>query len=184
MNLYSPIYTERLMLREYIIDDYKEAHSYLSDPEVLKYMEFSPTTEEQSRDYVNRFLNFQKQEPRIYIKFVVILKTDNCIIGECGLLMPNYKHKTAELVYRFNKDYWGKGYATEAAKAILNFGFYQLSLHRIDATCDIRNSASSKVIDNIGMQKEGCLREHKWVKEWWRSSFLYSILEYEFKQNK
>lgn len=95
--------------------------------------------------------------------------------------MPDYKHRTAELMYRLNKNYWGLGYATEAAKSMLDFGFHQIGLHRIDAMCDIRNATSVKVMENIGMQKEGCLREHRWTKERWRSSYMYSILEDEFK---
>lgn len=58
MSIYSPMYTERLILREFEADDWQEAHQYLSDPEVLKYMEFPPTNEEQSQGYVNRFLSF------------------------------------------------------------------------------------------------------------------------------
>lgn len=180
MNIYSPLLTERLTLREFKREDWREAHCYLSDPDVLLYMEFPPTTEEQSQEYVEKFILFQKENPRRYIKFFLVLKKSNQIIGECGFLMPEQQHRSAELMYRLNKNYFGMGYATEAAKAMLDFGFRQLALHRIDAMCDVRNTASVKVLEKIGMQKEGRLSEHRWTKGNWRSSYLYAILEKEF----
>jgi len=75
-------------------------------------------------------------------------------------------------------------YATEAARALLTFGFGQLRLHRIFATCDPANTASARVLEKIGMQREGLLREHEWVKGRWRDSFLYAILDHEWKKLK
>ena len=74
-----------------------------------------------------------------------------------------------------------KGYASEAAKEIIRFGFEDLNLHRIFATCDPNNIGSAKVLEKIGMKREGRLRQHKWRKGEWRDSFLYSILEQEYK---
>ncbi len=75
--------------------------------------------------------------------------------------MPNYLHKEGEIVYRLRKKYWGNGYASEAAKKVIEFGFIHWGLHRIEAMCDARNAASIKVLEKIGMKKEGCLREHR-----------------------
>lgn len=78
-----------------------------------------------------------------------------------------------------NEDYWGKGYATETAEALLDFGFDELELHRIYAKCDIKNEQSKNVLEKIGMEQEGILREHKRIDGRWRSSYVYSILENE-----
>lgn len=66
--------------------------------------------------------------------------------------------------------------ATETAKALTKFGFNQLSLHRIFATCDVDNKRSAHVLEKIGMQNEGSLREHKWIRGAWRDSYLYAII--------
>lgn len=178
MGTFSSIYTDRLILREFDSCDWQGVHGYLSDPDVLQYMEFYPGSEEQSQFYVNTMMAFQEDVPRKHIKFIAQSKDSGVIIGESGLFISD--HDDADICFRFNKTYWGRGYATEAAKAILEFGFERLRLHRISAACDIRNTKSINVMERIGMQKEGCLREHKWVKDEWRTSVIYSILEHEF----
>ncbi len=126
-------------------------------------------------------MEFQKEEPRKFFRFAIILKSNYRLIGECGLNSPYHVHKEGELVYRLSKEYWGKGYATEAVKGVISFGFKELSLHRIEALCDSRNSDSIKVLQKAGMKYEGCIREHRWVRDRWRDSVLYSILVSEYK---
>ena len=75
----------------------------------------------------------------------------------------------------------GQEYATEAVKVIISFGFQELDLHRIFATCHPENIASARVMQKIGMQQEGYLREHRWIKGEWRDSWLYAILEHELR---
>ena len=96
--------------------------------------------------------------------------------------MPNVQHYEGEIVYRFAKAYWRKGYASEVVKRMLSFGFEELKLHRIEALCDVRNTASIRVLEKAGMTIEGCMREHRFVKEYWRNSVLYSMLEQEFNK--
>jgi hypothetical protein len=75
--------------------------------------------------------------------------------------------------------FWGKGYATETANALVDFGFDKLNLHRVFATCDPANTASAHVLEKIGMKREGRMREHMWARGKWRDSLLYAILEHE-----
>lgn len=72
--------------------------------------------------------------------------------------------------------FWSKGYATETAKALVEFGFKKLCLHRVFATCDPENTASARVLEKTGMKLEGHIREHKLVKGKWRDSLLYAII--------
>jgi ribosomal-protein-alanine N-acetyltransferase len=83
-----------------------------------------------------------------------------------------------------NRKFWRQGYATEVAQALLKFGFNQLKLHRIFATCDPENIASAHVMEKIGMQQEGHIREHKLAKGKWRDSLLYAILDHEWMKQK
>ena len=84
--------------------------------------------------------------------------------------------------YCLNRDYWGHGYATEAAQAVISFGFEQLGLHRIFAICDPCNVASWRVLARAGMRREGHLLEDRWQKGQWRDSYLYAILEREWER--
>ena len=97
MTIFLPIQSARLTLREFKEEDLNEMHYYLSDSEVLHFMMQDATTEEGSNAYINRFLQFQKDNPRIFVRFAIIEKLSNCLIGECGLNMPNIQHKEGSL---------------------------------------------------------------------------------------
>lgn len=183
MGIYTPICTDRLILREFEPGDWQDAYKYLSDPDVLQFMEYYPCGEEQAKIYVQTMLSLQKQQPRKHIKLAVLLKKSGRVIGECGLII-NGNEENAELCYRFNRAFWNKGYGTEAARVVIKLGFERLRLHRINALCDTRNTASSRVAEKAGMKKEGCMREHKWVKDGWVDSSIYSILEHEYQAVK
>ncbi|MDY0409775.1 GNAT family N-acetyltransferase [Paracerasibacillus soli] len=82
-----------------------------------------------------------------------------------------------------NPKYWKMGFATEVANLLISYGFKQLKLHRIFATCDPRNIGSLRVLEKVGMMKEGRIREHILIKDGWRDSLLYSVLEQEWNGN-
>jgi ribosomal-protein-alanine N-acetyltransferase len=106
------------------------------------------------------------------------------LIGACGIYVSNPDGQEGWIGYVFNRNFWGRGYATETAKALLKFGFNQLNLHRIFATCDPANIASAHVLEKISMQREGHLREHKMAKGKWCDLLLYAILDYEWERLK
>ena len=110
----------------------------------------------------------------------IILKPIQELIGAIGLTIDK-RFNRAELGYWVGKEYWNQGYCTEASKVILKYGFYELGLHRIIATHIIRNPASGKVMEKIGMKKEGILREHviKWDK--YEDVVSYGILKKEWE---
>lgn len=180
MGIYKPILTKRLILREFEENDWHKIHSYLSDNEVQKYMIQDATSLDQTKSYVQIFLEHMHEEPRRYVRFAAILKVDGQLIGECGINMPNIQHYEGEIVYRFAIAHWGKGYASEVVGRMLSFGFKELKLHRIEALCDVRNTASIRVLGKMGMTREGRIRKHRFVKRQWHDSVIYSILDKEF----
>jgi hypothetical protein len=93
------------------------------------------------------------------IVFTILLKDTREIIGVISLEIEP-EHERGMFGYWIGKDYWGNGYCTEAARAVLDFGFKKLNLHRIFAQYMKENEASGKIMKNIGMQYEGCLKEH------------------------
>jgi len=173
--------TDRLTLREFKERDWQAVHAYASDPEVVRHVEWGPNTEEDTRAFIQRALAQQQEQPRSNYGFAVVLKKQDLLIGACGIRISNPDQREGWIGYVFNRRFWGQGYATEAARALVAFGFDQLDLHRIFATCDPANVASARVLEKTGMRCEGHLREHKWQKGRWRDSLLYAILDHEWE---
>lgn len=171
--------TERLLLRDLMEADWQSVHSYASDPEVVRYMNWGPNTEEETKGFIQRALAGQNEKPRRNYTVAIVVRNENELIGGCSICVSNVDNREGWIGYCLNRHFWGKGYATETANALVDFGFDKLSLHRIFATCDPANTASAHVLEKIGMKREGRIREHMWAKGKWRDSLLYAILEQE-----
>lgn len=172
--------TERLIIREFSREDMGGVHQYASDPIVTTHMIWGPNSEAETRSFIERVIDMQEQQPREGYELAVELKESGELIGGMGLhIMPSAQ---GEIGYCFNKQYWGRGYASEAAAVLLGYGFHELGLHRIYATCRPGNIGSATVMRKIGMTYEGHLREHMYYKDKWHDSYLYSILEDEYER--
>ena len=171
--------TERLLLRDLMEADWHSVHWYASDPEVVRYMNWGPNTEEETKGFIQRALAGQKEKPRRNYTVAIVLRDENKLIGGCSICVSNPDNREGWIGYCLNRYFWGKGYATETANGLVDFGFDKLSLHRIFATCDPANTASAHVLEKIGMEREGRLREHTWARGKWRDSLLYAILDHE-----
>jgi ribosomal-protein-alanine N-acetyltransferase len=133
--------TERLVLRELREEDWQDVHEYASDPETVKYMPFGPNTEQDTKNFIQRELDHQKEYPRRVYNFALIKLIDSRLIGSCTISIRNNENKEGEIGYILNKRYWNQGYMSEAARRVLAFGFDALGLHRIYATCELANVA-------------------------------------------
>ena len=111
--------------------------------------------------------------------FAITEQATEALVGAIGLVLRPAHHR-AEMGYWVGRPYWGRGYATEAAAAMLHYGFTQLSLNRIHACHFARNPASGRVLEKIGMRREGVSRQH--VRRWDRFEDLvqYGIVREEF----
>ncbi|OBR68902.1 GCN5 family acetyltransferase [Paenibacillus oryzae] len=171
--------TKRLVIREFTAVDAKAVHQYASDERVTRYMIWGPNSEEETFDFVQRTVDMQRQHPRLGYELAVELKENGKLIGGCAIHQSN--HQQGEIGYCYSPRYWQQGYASEAASALLAFGFDDLGLYRIFATCRPENIGSAKVMQHIGMSYEGHLRGHIWHKGGFLDSYLYSILEPEYR---
>ena len=173
--------TDRLLLRDFVESDWRAVHEYGSDIEVVRYMPWGPNTEDDTKAFVARAIAGQNEDPRTKHELAIVLREEGRLIGGCGIRVSAPSHKGADMGYCLHKEYWGAGYATEAADAVIAFGFERLGLHRIIATCDADNTASARVLEKVGMRKEGCFREDSLMRGVWRDSYLYAILEDEWR---
>lgn len=175
------IRTKRLLLRDFKEIDWRDVHEYASDREVVRYMDWGPNTPEETRRFIKRASATRKRRPRHVYSLAMVSKSEDKVIGGCGINVSNPENREGWLGYCLNRRYWGRGYATETAKALIGFGFGQLNLHRIFATCDPNNTRSARVLEKAGMKWEGHIREHKWAKGKWCDSLLYAVLEPKWK---
>jgi RimJ/RimL family protein N-acetyltransferase len=173
--------TERLVLREFVHDDWPDVLAYQSDPLYLRYYEWTGRSVEEVQEFVGMFLAHQQTQPRIKFQLAVTLKSDNRLIGNCGIRMKSAFAHEADIGYELAPQHWGKGYATEAARAVVHFGFTELHLHRVSSWCVADNVGSARVLEKLGMRLEGRLRENEYYKGRWWDTLLYAILESEWR---
>ena len=174
------ITTPRLILREYFEADFDGVHAYARDAETVRFMTWGPNKPEETRNFIQLAISQQSIEPRVHYHLVVALKESAQIIGGCGIHIHRPEHKNAEIGYCFNRQFWRQGYATETMRALLEFGFETLQMHRIIATCDPLNIGSERVMQKNGLRKEAHFVQELWQKGRWRDSLLYAILESEW----
>ena len=125
------IETRRLILREFRMDDWSAVLAYQSDARYQRYYPLTERTPAQAQEFIHMFLDQQQEEPRRKFQLAATLKTNSKLIGNCGIRMDTADAHQADIGYEFAPEHWGKGYATEAAQAIVRFGFTTFCLHRV-----------------------------------------------------
>jgi len=181
------IETERLILRPVEVRDWREIHRYASLPEVVRYLPHEPFTEEDASAFALRWSEQARQSERMDPEtnewpemLVVQRKEDGRLIGHIPFQKFSPKYRTREIGWVFDPAYQGQGYATEAARAVLELAFGELDLHRVIATCDPRNSSSYGVMERLGMRREGHHRKDVQIRGQWSDEYFYAILQEEW----
>lgn len=179
MNTSPILETSRLKLRPYSEADIAELVPLIGAREVAAttLRIAHPYTEQDAR----AFLVLAEEPDKIWL--AITLRADGRQIGGIGLRVDD-QHQHAELGYWLGVPYWGQGYATEASREMLRYGFEVLGLHRIFASHFTHNPASGSVLRKLGMRNEGCQREH--LRKWDRfvDSELYGILRQEWEHRE
>jgi ribosomal-protein-alanine N-acetyltransferase len=171
--------TPRLVLREIRESDFADLHEIYSDPETQRF-ERIPLSEEESRSKLKDFITPQTEKPRTRFFFAVTVRPEDKLIGFIKLALNIEEAREYEIGWMVKRAYWGKGYAPEAALEVLSFAFTQLNTHRVVAFCNAKNVPSYRVMEKLGMQREGYLRETRQLNNTWHDELVYAILEREF----
>lgn len=183
--LYAPVYpieTARLLLRPFNRGDVDAVYSYRSRPDVAEYLFDQPMSHDECAEAVRARAGqvaFTGEGDKILL--AVERKDDDRLVGEVSLIWRSVADQQAEIGYILHPDVHGQGFATEAATALLGFGFGDVGLHRIYARCDARNRASARVMQRLGMTEEAHFREHTHVKGQWDEELIYAILDREWQ---
>ena len=175
-----PIRTDRLLIREFQANDREPLLAFVRDPDQIKQMLLFLDTEEQLDDFLSMVITGASAEPRLQWHFAVEEAATGRYVGCCCLMVEADCPSSAELGYWFLRGAWGKGYATESSASMLELGFRRIGYHRVWGKCHSQNVASAKVMEKLQMTYEGTLREHVWLRDSYRSSRIYGILDTEY----
>lgn len=145
-------------------------------------MLWGPYSEKETRDFISAAITDANEKPCTNYIFAADLKNTGALIGSCNLTLAGEEGEMGWIVHR---DYWRRGFGTEMGKALLRFGFESLGLHRILAHCMTENHGSYRIMEKIGMRREGLFLEsrpaHKGSAEKYADEFSYAVLEKEWR---
>ena len=175
------LYTERLSLRAMHPIDAEDMFDYARRPEVTKYLLWR---EHEDIGFTRDYLNYIGQRYALgdFYDWAIIDRESRRMIGTCGFTRIDAANNCAEIGYVLNPDFHCKGYGTEAVKRILEFGFCELSLNRIEARFMQENEPSLKLMKRVGMSFEGYFRDLVFVKGRYRTVGICSILRIEYEK--
>jgi len=173
--------TERLLIRRFTSEDGEALFEYLSREAVVRYEPYGVFTREQAQAEAER----RAGDPNF---LAVCLRDSGRLIGNLYLAPGDFE--TWELGYVFHDGYQGRGYATEAARAVTDELFESGKARRIVAMCNPENTASWRLLERLGMRREGHLRENIWFCKdsdglpIWKDTYAYAILRSEWEENR
>ncbi len=175
--------TNQLNIRELTSADIHNVHELHSLPETDEFNTLGlPENIQTTERILADWLTGQKQEPRSSYVFSIHKNDDNSFVGLIAMNLGKVNYRNAEVWFKIHKDFWRKGFTTEALIKLLEFGFKELKLHRIEAGCAVENIASSKVLEKAGMTREGMKRKNLPIREEWKDNYFYGILEEDFNK--
>jgi RimJ/RimL family protein N-acetyltransferase len=175
-----PLETERLVLRPYEEGDFDALHGLYSDAEVVRWLYYDAATPEESRRKLERKIGLRELTEETGGIAAAVQLRDGTFVGDVVLFYGSVEHRGLELGFAFDPRHQGHGYATEAARAVVDWAFVA-GFHRVFGRLEPRNIASARVLEKLGMRKEAHLVENEWVKGEWQSEAVYAILEREWR---
>jgi RimJ/RimL family protein N-acetyltransferase len=174
--------TERLLLRPFEPGDFDALFAIESRADVVRFLYHEPRTPEEARGVLERRIGATSlTDEGDTLSVAVVVRATGEMIGDCMLHWSSRLHQLGEVGFALHPDQHGHGYATEAARALVDYGFGEVGLHRIIGRLEARNTASARVLEKLGMRREALLIENEFVKGEWQSEIVYAILEREWR---
>lgn len=177
-----PILTERLALRPFVAADLDALYAIYSRADVVEYLYEEPRSREQVAEVLAaRTTRTAIRAEGDRLKLALERRDTGAMIGDVILVWVSAQHRQGEIGFVLHPDHQRRGYAREAAVEMLRLGFEHLGLHRIVGRCEVRNAASARVLERLGMRREAHLRENEWVKGRWDDEYVYAMLVREWR---
>lgn len=173
------INTSRLRLKRFSKQNIDEEVAQDTSPEIMRYIrDILPS--EKALERAESIAEPWKGEDHEWAGLVIYLKGEKKMMGALSFRYQSMVDDTLEIGFRLHPDYHGKGYVSEAARALFEFLFTTAKAHKVVAYCVVENIASWKVMEKLGMQREGCLREYSKLSGRWHDELVYGVLESDY----
>lgn len=169
------IETVRLLMREFAEDDHASIQAWAADPEVVRYEAWGPNTDEQTRDFLRGSAAARRSDARAVFDLGFALKDSGLLIGSGRIRIVGQDCVEGDIGYALRRDAWGRGYATEAARALVAFAAACLRLRRLSATCQVENVRSVRVLEKVGMSCRSRFRHDARRPGATRESYVYEL---------
>lgn len=175
--------TDRLVLRTVRMEDKDAMYQYRSDPDTSQYLITIPRSADDVAEMIGKS-SVVIDVPGTWYQFVLNEKVSNTLIGDIGVhfLETDPENTQVEIGYTLDKAFRGKGYATEALRAIIDYLFNTIKKRRIIASIDPSNSASIRLVERLGFRKEAHFVESLFFHGKWVDDLIYAILAKEWRQ--
>jgi [ribosomal protein S5]-alanine N-acetyltransferase len=171
--------TERLDLREFVASDFDAVHAYASDPVVTRFTSWGPNTLEETQEFLVRTFKTNQEMPRRSFTFGIVDRASGALFGSCGLEACDASGRHYSFGYCLHRGWWGRGFGSEAASALVEFGFEQLEAHRLWAQVFAGNTASARILEGLGFRQEGIALQSLYVRNAWHDLKSYARLSSE-----
>ena len=179
-----PLETERLTLRPFVESDFDAMHAMRSSPDAVRWLYEEPFSPEQTRNLLARKMAATTWDHEGGgFTCAVVERSSGLTVGDANLDWLSERDRTAEVGFIFDPRRHGKGFATEAARAIVDWAFTTAGMHRVIGRTEARNVASARVLEKLGMRLEAHFVENEWVKNEWQSELVYSVLDREWSSS-
>jgi RimJ/RimL family protein N-acetyltransferase len=178
---FEELVSDRLVLRRFAPRDLAAFVAYRSLPEVARFQSWdAPYPLADGEVMIAALLGEHPDTPGQWFQYAVSLRSVGELIGDCAARTDADDPRQAEIGFTLAPEHQGRGYATEATRALLRYLFGERAKHRVSASCDARNTASARVLERLGMRLEGHLRESTWAKGEWTDDLLFAMLDREW----
>ena len=183
------LHTERLLLRPLTKNDLDDVHAYQKRKDVVRYLMWEVHDHEESAKHLEkRIAMTELAEDGDGLIYAVELPDPagghGRVIGDMSIFLKSAAHAQVEVGWVFHPAVHGRGYATEAAEAVLAICFRTMGAHRVFAQLDPRNEASARLCERLGMRKEAHLRENEIFKGEWGDTVIYGLLDAEYEETR
>lgn len=176
-----PVETSRLTLRPFVAGDFEALHAMRASPEVVRYLYEEPISADQTRAVLERRIaRAAWAKEGDWLAAAVVERESGVTVGDVALHWVSERDRTAEIGFIFDPRHQGRGFATEAAHALVEWAFGTAGIHRVIGRTEARNVASNRVLEKLGMRLEAHFVENEWVKAEWQSELVYAILDREW----
>lgn len=176
-----PLETERLIIRAFCDSDLDVFLAYRNDSEVAKYQGWGfPYSREKAVEFIAQMKIISPVAIGAGYQAAIENKETGKLIGDLFYLLGQGDYPQARIGYTLARAYWGKGYASEAVRRLLDFFFNELRVHRVVADCDTENMASVRLLERLGFRREAHFIKSFWMGNYWGDEYYYGILESEW----